>query len=203
MNRGLSPCIDCGGPRELGRRRCLECQRARSRILSKKRHSLFGRYHYGKIHCKGCGKIIKKYRKDQRYCSKCYCALMTKARSATNSYTNAGGEGYCWMHRRIAESIFGRKLSSDEVVHHLDEDPRNNDLENLVVMSRSMHAKLHCFLDRSLLLQKESGNFSVSSWSSVRRNITKSWLSTVCDNFIILSSKGACWKGIQRSLKRI
>ena len=37
----------------------------------------------------------------------------------------------------------GRDLDDDEEVHHIDENPLNNDLSNLVVMPKSEHAKLH------------------------------------------------------------
>lgn len=46
-------------------------------------------------------------------------------------------------HRYIMEQVLGRTLSRDEVVHHIDGDRTNNDLSNLVVMSRSEHSKLH------------------------------------------------------------
>ena len=37
----------------------------------------------------------------------------------------------------------GRDLDDDEEVHHIDENPLNNDLSNLVVMPKSEHVKLH------------------------------------------------------------
>ena len=37
----------------------------------------------------------------------------------------------------------GRDLDDDEEVHHIDKNPLNNDLSNLVVMTKSEHAKLH------------------------------------------------------------
>jgi hypothetical protein len=46
-------------------------------------------------------------------------------------------------HRLIMERFLGRKLSSNEVVHHKDGNKRNNDINNLEVMSRSKHSKLH------------------------------------------------------------
>ena len=37
----------------------------------------------------------------------------------------------------------GRKLSFNEVVHHKDNNKRNNDLSNLEVMTRSEHIRHH------------------------------------------------------------
>ncbi len=47
-------------------------------------------------------------------------------------------------HRVVAELTLGRRLLPTEVVHHLDEDKRNNTPQNLVVfVSQAEHAKFH------------------------------------------------------------
>lgn len=46
-------------------------------------------------------------------------------------------------HIVVAEKILGRKLNPDEIVHHIDEDKRNNDPYNLAVMTRSDHTTYH------------------------------------------------------------
>jgi len=47
------------------------------------------------------------------------------------------------VHIQIAEEMLGRPLLPDEVVHHIDLDRHNNDPSNLMVMTRSEHARLH------------------------------------------------------------
>lgn len=58
------------------------------------------------------------------------------------------------MQHVIAEQILGRELDKNEVVHHLDENPKNNKLINLIVLMRKYHGKLHFYLrNRSLLIE--------------------------------------------------
>lgn len=47
------------------------------------------------------------------------------------------------LHRVIAEGKIGRKLTSDEVVHHIDGNKLNNNPENLMVVTKEEHARIH------------------------------------------------------------
>ena len=47
------------------------------------------------------------------------------------------------VHRTVMENKLGRKLEPYEVVHHYDGNKKNFKKENLYVMSRSKHAKIH------------------------------------------------------------
>lgn len=46
-------------------------------------------------------------------------------------------------HRWRMEQELGRKLGRDEVVHHINENPRDNDISNLCVMTNAEHSRLH------------------------------------------------------------
>lgn len=46
-------------------------------------------------------------------------------------------------HRVVMEKALGRKLSSDEIVHHKNGNVRDNRLENLQVMTRAEHINEH------------------------------------------------------------
>lgn len=46
-------------------------------------------------------------------------------------------------HRYIMEVHLGRKLATNEVVHHKDDNKFNNEISNLELMSRSEHSRMH------------------------------------------------------------
>ena len=50
------------------------------------------------------------------------------------------------IYRYNIECELGRKLSYNEVVHHIDGDHFNNNKDNLIVLTRSEHNKLHSLI---------------------------------------------------------
>jgi len=50
---------------------------------------------------------------------------------------------YILEHRLIMEKHIGRKLKRNEVVHHKDENKLNNNLDNLVLMTKKEHDAYH------------------------------------------------------------
>jgi len=59
-----------------------------------------------------------------------------------------GNGKYQLEHRYMVEKFLGRKLSSNEKVHHIDGDRLNNSIENLILCSQSEHIKLHFSLEK-------------------------------------------------------
>lgn len=46
-------------------------------------------------------------------------------------------------HRYVMEKHLGRKLSSDEIIHHKDGDKWNNNISNLEIVTRAEHINIH------------------------------------------------------------
>ena len=176
----MKKCIvdGCSAECEKGRRYCREHYLERQRTLGRARYAKHGRFSYDKV-CEVCGKTIKACRKDQRFCLDCYNQVRSLGSSGGNNYENAGGGGYCWKHRRIAENLLQRKLTTNEVVHHINCDPTDNSLENLIVISRGKHASLHNYLrmQGALLLKSDKENFE-NCWKSLIAPMTTTWLET-------------------------
>jgi hypothetical protein len=51
--------------------------------------------------------------------------------------------GMVYYHRHVASIHIGRWISSEECVHHKDEDKTNNVISNLEVMTAEQHARMH------------------------------------------------------------
>lgn len=66
------------------------------------------------------------------------------------SHYCANGAGKVMEHTYVMSEFIGRKLHPNEVVHHKDRNKKNNDISNLVLMSREDHALLHALEDQGL-----------------------------------------------------
>lgn len=61
----------------------------------------------------------------------------------TKNHIYAGQRGWIRTNVKIMELLIGRPLKPDEVVHHLDGNPRNNRIRNLRLMPKRDHDRLN------------------------------------------------------------
>lgn len=177
MSSNLCTIKECRNQCVEGRRYCREHYLERKRQQAKERYEVNGRYMYLN-ECEACHNKFKACRKASRFCPSCR-QEMRDTGYIKNNYENANGHGYCWKHRRIAEEILNRKLSTNEVVHHLDNDSNNNNITNLIVISRPTHTKLHHFLnEQRVILEKSLNENFENCWKSLIVPMTTTWLET-------------------------
>lgn len=170
----IKNCKKCGSLELIyNRRLCKKCNALRVKnyyILAGK-----AKKQNKKANCIICNHLFVKHRKQQVNCPSCYKQSI-KTDYKLNPYKKIGCRD---EHRILAEKLLSRKLSYNEIVHHVDEDPQNNKLENLWVMSRHNHGKLHLFLRiQKVAYEKSLGQHSVNCWNILRVNQTTAWLET-------------------------
>lgn len=177
---------------EKSRTYCREHYLQRKREQAKLRYLEKGKTKY-KRYCEICDKLFEGDRKNSRFCSlECYYKYTrVNSSSSTNKYSYVCCKDYPLQHRKIAEDLIGRKLEYNEVVHHLDGNPKNNDVSNLLLMQRRDHVRLHAVLTRhraSLLKDKDEN--SENCWDNLRGQITTTWLETEGVKVIKISDIG-------------
>ncbi len=57
--------------------------------------------------------------------------------------------------------MLGRYLEDDEVVHHIDEDPSNNEFSNLEVMTRKQHNRHHRYQLKNVVKRYFNRSFRI------------------------------------------
>ena len=70
--------------------------------------------------------------------------------SIEENHPNVQKHGYIPLHRIIVENNINRVLSSIEIVHHINGNNKDNCIENLQIVSRSEHAKIHAMKSNNL-----------------------------------------------------
>lgn len=123
-----------------------------------------------KVQCIVCGKTYDAFRKNAKFCSDCFKKVMNKDLESDNNY----GE-----HRLLAENVIGRKLTYNEVIHHLDGNSQNNSLDNLILLSRSKHTSLHRHINiEGAILEAKFGTEFYDKWITSIKVLSLAWLNS-------------------------
>lgn len=84
------------------------------------------------------------------------------------------------LHRVLAENKLGRLLEPNEVVHHRDEDKKNDSPSNLEVKSRSEHSKDHAVLAELMRFTCPCGEEFELKPHRARTRLRQSLTGTLC-----------------------
>jgi len=107
--------------------------------------------------CKTCGNPVYFYPSNpHKYCSKqcCYAARKGSGNPAfkggkvtdKNGYVRVRGKAPrrgCYEHQQVMEKILGRRLNPGEEIHHLNGVKDDNRPENLFLVDKRGHSRLH------------------------------------------------------------
>ena len=77
--------------------------------------------------------------------------------------TSNNWKGYVYEHIVIAEEDYGREIIEGEEVHHLDLDRGNNSPNNLVILSKKSHGKIHKWIDKGAPISKDIERIPINS----------------------------------------
>jgi hypothetical protein len=181
----MKKCTKCGKDRDIGRTMCRACYLVYKSEEAKIRYKQQGKKRYQKI-CEACSVEYNACKKEQYLCSSCTKLKFQLASKTLNSnqYKMIGNR--C-EHRVIAEKILGYKLSYNMVVHHIDDNPKNNDISNLMVMDRRTHIRLHNYLDiQRVIIEKSMNENRGNCWNTLIVPMTTAWLETTSAKVIKL-----------------
>lgn len=188
-------CQVCGCELTTERKYCESCRKARKREYAKQHYrSLIEsggvKKRYGMTTCIYCGKEIVKNRPNQDTCFDCFKKHMHKTVENYNKVKRVSRDGKVLMVGRSVLLDLGFKLGN-LVVHHIDENPDNNALSNLMVLSSKNHASLHRILEKNWsLLSKDSNSNLEDCWDTLRGQLTTAYLETKGANVIKITDIG-------------
>ena len=187
-------CQLCGCELTTERKWCDSCKKLRKREYVKNKYKESKekgilKKRYGTTSCIYCGKEIIKNRPNQNTCFDCYKQHHHKTVDNYNSIKRTK-DGKQTIGRKTITDL-GFIIPKNVHIHHIDENPNNNEIENLMILNRSNHAKLHRILEKNWsLLSKDSSSNLENCWNILRGQLTTAYLETKSANVIKITDIG-------------
>lgn len=184
-------CQKCGCELSTEYKFCSSCKKENKREYAKNRYRQpgFVQKRYGETQCIFCGKTIIKNRPNHDTCFDCYKKHKHKTVDNYNRVKRSKDGKYTLAREKIIK--LGFKIPY-LVVHHKDENPSNNNLNNLIILSRKHHACLHKILEKnwSLLLKNNNNSNLKNCWNTLRDQLTTEYLEINNANVIKITDIG-------------
>lgn len=175
----MKKCVDCESEEIHERKRCKNCFITYNRLRVKKYYKS-DKIRYGLVKCSICGEDLIKSRPEQTNHGRCRFTYKNVSNYNAVKRSKSGN-----MVGRQQVINLGFSLIKSLHIHHIDENPNNNKLGNLMIMSDSNHAKLHQFLRKERSLLEKSSNSNLENcWNTLRDQLTTTWLEITSVNVI-------------------
>ena len=75
---------------------------------------------------------------------------VTRIKNGYLQFFNKINRKWVWLHRFIAQIFYGKPIPKGYEVHHIDKNKLNNSPDNLVVISKEEHQRIHSYDRRKL-----------------------------------------------------
>ena len=185
-------CLDCGKKVKRKGNYCFKCIDKRRKEIAKK-HYTKNRDKLLKIskineerYKKNCIDCRKKIWRDSTRCKSCSAKMIAKSQGKIGrkidksgyiliqkpEHPYANSQKYVREHRIITEKKIGRFLKPEEVVHHIDGNTSNNDIDNLMLFpSQREHKKFEIKVIRYGYMTNPIRRQIQNRWKKCHKNI--------------------------------
>lgn len=158
--------------------------------------------------CKICGMeyTVTNNRRLVNYCRDCTNKISNFCPSNVN-----GGSDYVYSkheysvsvleHRCLATKVIGRKLSKNDIVHHINGNPKDNSLSNLLVLSNKNHVRLHMYINEQLCIRSYKEKLTMmEAWNKYSNLYTSKWIEDNKENCVRLNEVEYAEEKVKTSL---